>query len=103
MVNINVLKKSNKSKSLLYKLVELSNNGNNINWKTIKGTYETLLSNGYNKNNIYVKVMTPIGLRTIKGFDDDLENTLEDYFNNKVKDPSKFNKSFTEVFYGIYE
>lgn len=103
MVNINVKTRSNTSKSLLYKTFEIDNHGKNISWKTIKSTYDTLLRNGYNKNNIFVKVMTPVGYRTIKGFDDDLENTLGDYYVNKVKDVSKFSKDFSQVIYGLYD
>ena len=103
MVNFNIKEKSNKSKSLLYKTFEINNDGKKISWKTIKAGYDSLLKNGYSKNNIYVKVMTPVGLRTIKGFDSELDDTLDDYFKNKVKDPSKFSKDFTEVIYGIYE
>ncbi len=101
--NFRVFKKENKSKSLMYKMFEIDNNDKKVSWKTIKSGYDTLLNNGYDKKQIYVKVMTPIGIRTIKGFDEDLENSLENYFINKVKDTSKFSKNFTKVYYGIYE
>lgn len=100
--NFRVFTKTNKSKSLQYKVFEIDNNGKRVSWKTIKSGYDTLLNNGHSKNNIYIKVETPVGLRTIKGFDEELENDLEEYFVNRVKDASKFSKNFTKVVYGIY-
>jgi hypothetical protein len=101
---MNLQVKNTKQKdTLLYKELELKNGGKNISWKTIKNGYKYLLNNGYRKEDIVVRVDTVLGMRTVKGFDEDLENTLEDYFVNKVKDPKKFTNNFTSVSYGIWK
>ena len=114
VLNFQIQKKQNKSKSLLYKTVEITNNNNNISYKTIKTMYNRLLDEGYDKNKIYVKVLNPQryftvkpksenDYMTIKGMRDEFEDTLDNYYKNRVKDPSKFTNNFKHVVFGIYE
>jgi len=102
-LNYSISTKTNKSKSLLYKSVNITNDGRNISYKTINKFYKHLLDEGWDKNKIYIKVMNPHHAFTIKGFDDDMFDTLDQYYRNKVKDPSKFTNHFESVQFGIYD
>lgn len=95
--------KTNKSNSLLYKSIKLTNDGKNISYRTINKFFKHLVSEGYDKNKIYIKVMNPQHAFTIKGFDDDMCETLDEYYRNSVKDPSKFTNNFESVTFGIYK
>lgn len=103
--NFGIKTRPKDSKSKLHKRFEIDQLSENkyLTWSTVKAGYKALLAENYNKSNIIIKVMTPIGLRTLKGFDDDLDNTLEDYFVNKVKDKKKFTKQYEKIVFDIFE
>ncbi len=101
-LHFDIKTRSNKSKSLLYKTVTITNNKDHISYKTIKKFYDHLLDEGWEENKIYVKVMNSVHGMTIKGLDDDFFDDLDSYYRNKVRDPSKFTTNFEEVVFGIY-
>lgn len=103
VLNFQIEKRKNKSKSKLYKTVTVTNDNKNISYKTIKMMYNRLLDEGYEKDKIYVKVLNAQRSMTLKGKEDDFENTLDEYYRNRVPDPSKFTNEFKEVMFGIYE
>lgn len=103
VLNYQIEKRQNKSRSLLYKTVNITNDNKNISYKTIKTMYKTLLDEGYEKNKIYVKVLNPQRYFTLKGLDEDFEDTLDNYYKNRVKSPEKFTNEFKHVMFGIYE
>ncbi len=102
-LNYSISTKNNKTNSLLYKTVNISNDGKSISYKTINKFYKHLLDEGWEKEKIYIKVLNPQRAFTIKSFDDDMFDTLDQYYINKVKDPSKFTNHFESVSFGIYQ
>lgn len=113
VLNFQIESRPNKSKSMLVKTVTIDNDGKNISYKTIKQFYNTLLSEGYSKNSIYVKVLNPQRyftvsargneFKSLKGLQNEFEDTLEDYYRNKVVDPTKFTNEFSKVIFGIID
>ncbi len=102
-LNYSISTKNNKTNSMLYKTVTITNDGKAISYKTINKFYKHLLHEGWEKDKIYVKVVNPQRAFTIKSFDDEMFDTLDQYYSNKVKDPSKFTNHFESVCFGIYE
>jgi hypothetical protein len=101
-LNYSISTRNHQTKSLLYKTVSITNDGRHISYKTINKFYKHLLDEGWEKEKIYVKVVNPQRAFTIKSFDDEMFDTLDQYYVNKVKDPSKFTNHFESVVFGIY-
>lgn len=107
-----IQKKEGKNTSKLSTKVNITNDGKAISYKTINKFYRHLLDEGWEQNQIYIKVLNPqrqITVKntqehyaTLKNLQEDLYATLEEYYVNKVKDPKKFYE-FTEVIFGILE
>ncbi len=100
VLNFQVDTKTNKG-GVKYKTVKITNNGKkqNVSYKTIKMMYKTLLNEGYKKNDISINVNGIDKHKTIKSFDDDMYDTLDDYYKNSVKNDSKFKVFNSAVFY----
>jgi hypothetical protein len=103
VLNFQVETKQNKNKSKLYKSVLMTNGDKNISYKTIRKMYDRLIDEGYEKEKIYVRVLNPQREFTLKGLDEDFENTLDEYYKNKVANPAKFTNEFYRVQFGILE
>lgn len=104
VLNFQVQKKSNKSKSMLYKTVDITNGGRNISYKTINMMFKHLLDEGYENHNISITVQNINRFYTIKSFDEEMYGTLDEYYANKVNKDSldKFT-DVKEVIFRIYE
>ncbi len=103
MLNFQIETKQNKTKSLNYKTIKITNEGkkSNVSYKTINMMYKRLLDEGYDRNKIYIKVANIEKGFTLKSFDDDMYGTLDEYYKNSVKNTDKFNK-FSSVTFGVY-
>ncbi len=104
VLNYAIQTKSNKSKSLLYKTVDITNGGRPISYKTLNTMYKHLLDEGYQNDKISIKVQNNVRYYTVKGFDDEMYETLDEYYQNKVNKNSldKFT-SINSVHFLIYE
>ncbi len=111
-LNYSISTKNNKTNSMLYKTVTITNDGKAISYKTINKFYKHLLTEGWEKDKIYIKVMNPQRAFTVKsieegitlkGLENEMFDTLDDYYKNSVKDPSKFTNNFESVVFGIYD
>jgi len=91
------------STSPMLKYLTITNNGKNINYKSINTIYHRLLNEGYTKDQIFIKVLNPQRYFTLKSKDGDFEETLDDYYRNKVPDPSKFTNHFEVVQFGLFK
>lgn len=103
-MNIQVYQKLNKSSSLLYKDVILSNTKKkHLSYKSISKMYKHLLTEDYDPHMMSIQVLNDQQWFTIKGLDDDMFETLDDYYKNKVKNPSRFVNKFEKVSIRIYD
>ncbi len=102
-LNYSISTRTNKSKSLLYKAVNITNDGRNISYKTINKFYKHLLDEGWEKDKICIRIMNPQREFTIKALRADMYDTLDQYYRNKVPNPSKFTNQFEAVEFLIYD
>lgn len=101
VLNFQVESKEGKSTSRLIKNITITNGNQPISYKTINRFYKHLLNEGYESNQIYIKVLNPQRYFTIKNLQEEMYGTLEDYYVNKTKDPEKFTNTFYNVKFGI--
>ena len=103
VLNFSTESKPNKSNSKLQQTVTITNDGRAISWKSIKSIFKKIVKQ-YDLNPEAIAI-TAMGdrNRTIKQLgEDDMYDTVDDYFENKVKDPDKFSNNFTSVKIRIY-
>jgi hypothetical protein len=105
VLTFSIVSKKNKSNSTMYKQVNLhESKKTGMSYKSVKTYYNSLLKEGYDKNKIVVQVENCQNWFTIKGLREEIfYDTLEEYYQNKVKNTNKFINGFENVSISIFE